>query len=227
MSLIGNYLGSLAYYKHARGDYKEAERLYELAVKKGLNKIEKLGTYAVLVMRNGEFERALDMFNKMILMHPKKELRLKIRQNRAIANIKLGNIEAARIALEDIHKSNRTKKVYQSLGYLYALTNDKKSESYNLEAYDYDEYDTVILDNLTQHYINNNDYLNARIYAEKALDLNNNLIDVLYHLALIEEHDKNKDKAKEYANSMMDAEISALNDVSIEERDKVFKRIVG
>ena len=160
-------------------------------------------------------------------MNPSKELRLKIRINRAIINMKLENINEAKVALEDINSNIRTKKIYQTLGYLYVITNDKKAESYNLEAYDYDNEDSIILDNLTQYYISNKDFKKARIYGEKAYEENSSSVDILHHLALIEEHDKNMEKAKEYAQDMINAKITALSDITKEQRDKVFKRIMG
>ncbi|MCK5129905.1 MAG: hypothetical protein KAQ68_08640 [Clostridiales bacterium] len=227
MSIIGKIYGAAAYFKHSRGEYENAEKLYETAMKRGLNKLEHQGAYAVLIMRKGEFERAKDIINKTISKRPQMDLRIKLRINRAITNIKLGNIKEARVALEDIHNNGGNKKVYQILGYLYVLINDKKAESYNLEAYDYDEEDSIILDNLAQYYINKKDYIKAREYAEKAYEHSHNLVDVLHHLVLIEEQANNKEKAKEYSQQMMNANITALNDISIDQRDEVNKRIMG
>ncbi len=227
MALLGNIYGLIAYYRHARGDFETAEKYYKMAVKKGLTKIERLGTYAVLVMRKGEFELSLDMLNKLILKHPKPEFRIKIRLNRALINTKLGNFEEARVALEDIHVKARSKRVYQALGYLYVVENNKKAEEYNLEAYDYDPLDVVILDNLAQLYIQKKKFDKARVYAEKAFDIEEDKVDVLYHLVLIEEHDGNLDKAKEYARLMIDAKVNPMNDVSVDLINKTYSRVVG
>lgn len=225
MSILGSIYGNKAYYHHARGEFDLAEKYYEKAVASGLKSIKKRGTYAVLVMRKGEFERSINMFDKLILERPKREYRIKIRINRAIAYTKAKRFEEAKVALEDLHASMRSVRVYESLGYLYVITNDPKAEGYNLEAYDYDPNNAVILDNLAQYYLQNNDFVKAREFAEKAYEENDNQVDTLYHLTLIEEHDGNFDKSKEYASKMMNAKLTPMNDVTKDELKKVYSRV--
>ena len=227
MSILGNMLGSAAYYKHARGDYETAKRMYESALKKGMDSPERLGPYGVLLMRDGEFEKAIGLFGKIIMMRPKQLIRIKTRINRAIAFTKMGRLEEARVALEDIHEKYRSRQVYEALGYLYVITNDEKAEKYNLEAYDYDPENYVILDNLCQYYLQKKDYEKARLYGEKAHDVDEKKVDNLYHLALIESHAKNNEKAKEYCQTMMEAPLTALNDISQKTRLETYKNIMG
>ena len=146
-------------------------------------------------MREGEYEKAIDIFGDIMRMRPQQSFRIKTRINRAIAFTKLGRIKEAKVALEDIHEKYKSRQVYESLGYLYVITDDEKAEEYNLEAYDYDPDNYVILDNLCQHYIQKGDYKKAREYGEKAYEIDDNKVDNLYHLALIEMHDKNAEKS--------------------------------
>lgn len=227
MSILGNMLGGAAYYKHARGDFETARKMYESAIQKGMNKPERLGPYGVLLMRDGEFEKAIEIFSKIIAMRPKPLIRIKTRINRSIAFTKLGRIDEAKVALEDIHKRYRSKQVYESLGYLYVVTDDEICEKYNLEAYEYDPENYVILDNLCQYYVYKKDYANARKYGELAYTVDDNKVDNLYHLSIIEAHDKNTEKAKEYCEHMMKAPLTALNDIKQETRLKTYKNIMG
>ena len=227
MSILGNMLGGAAYYKHARGDYESAKRMYERAMEKGMTKPERLGPYGVLLMREGEFEKAIDIFGDIIRLRPKPVFRIKTRINRAIAYTKLGRTQEAKVALEDIHKKYKSRQVYEALGYLYVIMDDEKAEDYNLEAYDYDPDNYVILDNISQYYLQKGDYVKAREYAEKAYDIDDNKVDNLYHLALIEAHDKNMEKAKEYCEDMMNASLTGLNDIKEDIRQKTYENIVG
>ena len=220
-------LGGAAYYKHARGDFETAKRMYESAIKKGMNKPERMGPYGVLLMREGEFEKAIEMFGKIIMMRPKPLIRIKTRINRAIAFTKTGRYEEAKVALEDIHEKYRSRQVYEALGYLYVITDDEKAEKYNLEAYDYDAENYVILDNLCQYYLQKKDYEKARIYGEKAYEIDGNKVDNLYHLALIEAHAKNTEKAVDYCEKMMEAPLTALNDINHETLLETYKNIAG
>ena len=227
MSLVANMLGRAAYFKHARGDIETARKMYVSAIEKGLDKAEYLGPYGVLLMGDGKFEEALEIFNKAIALKPKQVLRIKTRINRAIAFTKLKRYEEAKAALEDIHKNYRSRQVYEVLGYLYVLIDDENAEKYLLEAYDYDPNNYVILDNLCQYYLGKEDYVNARKYGELAHEEEENKVDNLYHLACIEAHDKNTEKAAEYCEAMMLPKLSALNDVSEQMRSRKYKEIVG
>ena len=227
MSILGNMLGSAAYYKHARGDLAAAKKMYESAIQKGLNKPERLGPYGVLLMREGEFEKAIDLFGDIMRLRPEPVFRIKTRINRAIAYTKLGRMEEAKVALEDIHEKYKSRQVYEALGYLYVIMGDEKAEDYNMEAYDYDPDNYVILDNLCQYYIQKSDYEKARVYGKKAYEIDSNKVDNLYHLALIEAHDKNMDKAKEYCEDMMNAQLTFLNDITEDVRQKTYENIVG
>ena len=196
-------------------------------LKKGLTKPERLGPYGVLLMREGEFEKAIDIFGDIMRLKPQPVFRIKTRINRAIAYTKLGRIKEAKVALEDIHDKYKSRQVYEALGYLYVITDDEKAEEYNLEAYDYDPDNYVILDNLCQYYLQKGDYEKAREYGGKAYDIDDNKVDNLYHLAVIEAHYKNTEKAKEYCEDMMNAPLTGLNDITEDVRQKTYENIVG
>ncbi len=227
MSLLGNMLAGSAYYKHARGEYAEAKKMYEAAISKGVTKPERFSSYGVLLMQEGSFERAIEMYDKAISLKPKQDIRTKTRLNRAMAYTKIGEHEKAKAALEQIHKQFRSARAYEALGYFYVLTNDEKAEEYNLEALDYDENNYVILDNLCQLYIQKGNYEKARLYGEKAYEQEDMKVDILRHMAIIEAHDGNEEKAKKYCEYMMDANVSALNDTTEEMRLETYKNIVG
>ncbi len=227
MSFLGNMLANGAYFKHSRGDYAEAKKMYESAIQKGVTKPERLTAYGVLLMREGNYEEAIKMFDSAIRLKPNQTVRLKTRMNRAVAYTKVGEIDKARAALEQIHQKFRSARAYEALGYFYVITDDPKAEEYNLEALDYDDSNYVVLDNLCQYYIGKGDYKTARDYGEKAYQLEKDKVDILYHLAIIEAHDKNMDKAKKYCEAMMDAPLTGLSDITDDKRRKTYKNIVG
>lgn len=227
MSIVGNLLANGAYYKQARADYAGAKEMYERALKKGVTKPERIATYGVLLMREGNFEKAIEMYNKAIGLKPDKVNRIKIRLNRAIAFAKAGRLKEGKVALEDIHEKYRSVRVYEALGYFYVLSDDEKAEEYNLEAYEYDSENYVILDNLCQYYLMKNDYEKAKSYGSKAYKVNDNKVDNLYHLAIIYAHNKDLDKAKVFCQDMMKAPLTALNNVTEELRLETYKNIIG
>ncbi|NLG37733.1 MAG: tetratricopeptide repeat protein [Clostridiales bacterium] len=227
MSLFGNLIGNLAYWRHLRGKVEMAEKTYAKAYVHGMTDPVKLGTYGVLLLRKGEYEDALMLFNQALKNRAlKPKVRLQIRMNRSLAYFKLGEIEKAIVALEDIHKKNRSLRVYQSLGYVYIMAGEyEKAMEYNLEALEYDDEDPVILDNMGQLHYALGEYDKAREYFEKAFSYKQNQVDILYHLSVIEEHDGNAEKALYYASLANDCAINTLNDVTPDEVRQRYARL--
>ena len=153
MSLKANLTGNLAYQAQLKGDYDKARPLYEDALAKGMDKPNLIDAYGVLLMREGEFEEAIEIFSKALKKQPALTQRYTIRVHRAIANLKLGNIKSARVALEDIHQKQEMQIVYETLGYLYIITDDEKARSFNEKAINMYPENVTILDNIGQYYL--------------------------------------------------------------------------
>ena len=216
MIFLGNFYGKIGYFNHIRSKYEAAEKYYLKMRKHKGNDAKCNAAYALILMRKGEFDQAIEVFNEARQMNPSQDMKNKIRLNRAIAYYKIGQLDRAIKALEDIHeKWGPMERVYETLGYLYIVEGDyEKALKYNLEALDYEDSNYVILDNLGQSYMMLDQWDKARDYCEKALELKNTQVDILYHLALIEKHDGNREKALEFAQKASEAPRTALNDVN-------------
>lgn len=225
MSARGNVIGGLAYYAHIRGDYEKAKILYQRAMELGLDNPKRVASYGVIALREGQFKIAIDIFTKALRLHPKPKERASIRISRAIAYLKIGEIESARVALEDIHAKHPSAKTYQSLGYFYIVTDDEKALEFNEEAINYQDNDPVILDNVGQYYLIKGHPEVARQFFEEAFEIIKTKADINYHLAEVELDVKNYDKAFEYAIRAKNSTISALNDVTIENVDKMIEEL--
>lgn len=216
MSFYGNLLARLAYWNHLRGHIEAAERIYARAYARGMNSPVPLGTYGVLLLRKGEYEDALMLFNQALAdKNIKPALRVNIRMNRSLAYFKLGQVDKAIAALEDIHRKHKSARVYQSLGYVYIMAGQyEKAMAYNREALEYDDEDPVILDNMGQLYYVMGDLANARKYFEEAYSHRKDQVDILYHLSLVEERDGDMEAALRYAERASECAINTLNDVT-------------
>ncbi len=218
MSITGNIYGTLAYYNHLRGKLDTAERYYRKMAKYGCSDPKMVAAYGLIQMRKGQFKEAVESFNQARGMNPSAEMRTKIRLNRAVAYYKLGDLARALKALEDIKETvGVSERLYETLGYLYIVQGDlDKALAFNLEAYEYEDSNHAILDNLGQTYLMMGDWVNARLYCEKALAEKPDQVDILYHLAQIELHDGNREKAKDFIKRAQSAPRTALNDVNDE-----------
>ena len=74
----------------------------------------------------------------------------------------------------------------------------EKALAFNTEAYEYDDEDSITLDNLAQTYYRlGNDKAKAREFFQKAIELKPTQIDTLYFLAQYDIEEGNRDAARE------------------------------
>lgn len=162
-----NMAGNRAYRAHAHanrlsdtGKPEQAEKLYQDAMR-GYGEAEKLGCdsprimtgYGVLLMRDGQFERARDMLLKL---HQSPGLtqddKFHLRINHAICQWRLGNLDKA---IESMRQAFGFSKTSLCLNVFSSMLNEKaretgdfeEAEKIRAEALDYDEDDTVTLAN--------------------------------------------------------------------------------
>ena len=168
-----------------RKDPEGALKWFERAEKRRMN-IGQMETYAFYLLREGRIEKSEEIYQKILKAPIRPELRLKVRAEYAVLLSKTGRIDEAIDELEEVtvHYTNTT--TYGSLGYMYILKDSvRKAINYNLEAYDYNSEDPVILDNLTQLYIKLGDIKKAKKYADEMLDKKPYFVEAYYDSAYV------------------------------------------
>ncbi|MBN2878780.1 MAG: tetratricopeptide repeat protein [Clostridia bacterium] len=227
MSLRANVTGNLAYQGQMKGDYEKAKALYEQALAEGMDKPNLIDAYGVLLMREGQFEKAIEIFGKALKAKPPLTMRYTIRVHRAIANLKLGNIEHAKVALEDIHQRNEMEIIYETLGYLYIITDDEKARTFNEKAINLYPENATILDNIGQYYLEKGHPEIAKEFLLESYEISKTKLDTNYHLALVAKSEGDKIKAVEYLEAAKACPISALNDTKKEDIEALYKELLG
>lgn len=228
MSLIGNFFGSLGYYNHMRSFPTKAEKFYRRGMKWGGMNAKNEGAFGVLLLKQGKFDEALERFNSSLSQRDcKGQLKSLISMNRAIAWFRVGRVEDSVEALEELQKTFRSLRVYQTLGYVYTAAGMfDKAEPYNLQACEYDGEDGVILDNTGQMYIDMGDYNKAKPYIEKAYS-KKHFSDVLFHMGLIAEFEGRPQDALAYYREARTKNMDALNDVTPAKLDEKIEELRG
>lgn len=202
---------------HQKGKTEEARAAYEELYKSGYVSAAYMLPYSVLLLREGGENNFIKV--KEILKKAEKapdldaSRRQELLMDFAVAQYKLGELDKAVNLLEASHKKGPCGLTYQSLGFLYIETGDaEKALAYNQEALDYDDEDTVVLDNMGQVYYRLlNDKEKAKEYFEKAIQIKDSQIDTLYFLA---QYDKEAGKTKEALEKLekaLDGRFSPLN----------------
>ncbi|MBR0514551.1 MAG: hypothetical protein IJK06_09935 [Clostridia bacterium] len=118
---IGSYLkGSKAIKLQKKGQKEEAIRLYEEAFAGGLNDPRFLLPYALLIIRDGQFQKAKDFLvehQKAPGMMPQQRVELMVYY--AVCCFRLGQVDKGVSTLEQQFRKTETGLIYQTLGYLY------------------------------------------------------------------------------------------------------------
>lgn len=220
----------------ARAKYREALKLYESSVQAGNNAPNILTAYSLLLMREGEFDRARDVMHDIARQkNLSKDDWFELRLQYAIYLWRTGQLDRAFETAGRAADYRMNGAVYSTLGMFWAdrarQTGDvQEALKFNLEALDYDDEDAATLDNLAQIY----EYMSetadtpeaAREYRRKALDhywkahrAKPRQITTIYYLARMLHQDGDDARARELLSGRGTLYVSALCPVTREMLD--------
>jgi len=230
---VGSTLNDQHRYAEARQKFDAAREMYQKAYDMGCRTPAMLIAMGLIHMREGRFEQAREVFleaEKQKGIRP--EERARLRNNYAILQWKTGRLDEAIAQMRIIEQSGRTSFVYGTLGYFLiekaTQTGDfTEAEAFNLEGLDYDDEDSVVLDNLGQLYLRMGDREKARSFFEKAHAQKPSQIDTLYYLAKFAVEDGDTQKAREYLDTALEAIFSSACTVSREDAQKLRDSLNG
>jgi tetratricopeptide (TPR) repeat protein len=227
MGLIGNIYGFLGYYNHSRRKTDKALNWYKKAEEHDVTNPNFQMAYGVLLLRSGQFQKAQDLFNKLLVFFPRnQQVRTNAKINLSLTYWKLGDIEAAVETMTDVHNRLKNSKTYGTLGYLLVDAGDyEKALQFNLEALDYDDTDSVVLDNIGQTYYRMGDTEKAFEYFKKAYEQNEEQAVTLYHLGVLHAQRDQVNEAKEMLEKALACNISALSTISREAIENKLKEL--
>ena len=109
-----------AYKAQKRGEAEEAIRLYEECFAEGLTDARYVLAYAVLIIRDGQYQKAKEFLvkhQKAPGMSPDQKITLIV--DYAACCFRLGDLDKAVRKMEELYRKGPSGLVYQTLGYLY------------------------------------------------------------------------------------------------------------
>lgn len=221
--VAGNRLSDAHKYAEAAQKHAQAVELYRQAIEQGCKKATYLMAYGVLLLRMREYEKARELMLEAdkapgITKDEKKQLRM----NFAICQWKLGNLDKAIELMKSVAGDQKNSMLYGSLGYMLVEkareTGDfEEAIAFNEEAYEYDEDDAVVLDNLGQMHLAMGDRGKALDFFKRAHEQKPHQVDTLYYLALLYHEDGDDKTAKKLLDRALTGNYSALCTTSREQ----------
>lgn len=213
----------------AAGDYAQARAWYQKVYDTGRAKVKLRVSYAFLLLRTGEEDEAETVLNGILMYkHLKPEDRNLAKQNRCMVYYKQGCLEEAlEDALELFENGYVNTTMYGMIGYFKLLRQDPLEETMEFcqEAYEFNNEDRDILDNLTMCYWRQGDYEKAEEFSEEVIEGHPQFVEGFYHGAQIQMKLGNWEKAKEYTERISSCRRSAMTTVSEEDVSALQKEI--
>ena len=243
----GNKLIEAGKEKEGQAKLDEALKYYAEAYEAGLDRVGMLMSYGVLLMRRGEYEKAKEVY---LRVHYKpglsKDDRFDLRNNYSICLWRLGKLDEAIATIKRAAADNKTTLVYTTLGLFLILKADQSGDfseaiAFNDEAYEYDDEDPAILDNLGFLHMTMEEHARRAGDAEKvkaerklaydyftrAHKLKPRQITTLYYLAKMLEEDGQKERAREFIDAALQGSFSSICPVSREDAEDLRDKIEG
>ena len=103
----------------SKGDVQGAMALYEEALSKGLTDMRMILAYTVLLIRNGQYQKAKDLLVSKQKLPMSAEQKATLFMNYAVCCFKLGDLDRGIDLLEKQHRHQPMGMIYQTLGYFY------------------------------------------------------------------------------------------------------------
>ena len=161
-----------------KGDAQKGKKFYEMAYKTGTMNPDFKIAYSSFCLRENNFEKGRSLLNEVIdSRRTTEEDKANARLNLSVLIWKEGKLDEALNILEAVHKERPTTTTFGTLGVLY-LEKVKQTKNYTdvldfmLEAYDYNDYDKTIADNLGELYLIMGEYKKAKEVYNKLLEQN-------------------------------------------------------
>lgn len=219
----GGIYASLGNIQYAKGNVQRSMVWLERAYHTPNCPAKYVNAYGYLLLKSGDLEQAEQIFLRLLDSKPARADEMSVRLNMAMVIWKKGNVAEATEKTREIYDDYKNSLVYSVLGYFLILEGDlEKALLFNLKAYEYNNTNHVIMDNLGQTYYLLGSYEKADEIYEKLIPLSPVFPEAYYNYGLVLHELQQSDKSIEYMQKSLNYNFSLLSTVSVQEiKDKI------
>jgi tetratricopeptide (TPR) repeat protein len=215
---IFSTIGKLYY---AKGNEKKAFAWLKRAYNKGNSNIRNVVNYGYLLLRSGNIEDSEKIFNGLNEKAMSKDEKNIVESNIALVLWKKGDLDTAVSMLTNVIKDYKNTIIYGSLGYLLVLKGDLDCAlEFNKEAYEYNNSNTIILDNIGQTYYLRGEYEKAEEIYGKLMSMDPAFPEAYYNYGLLKIKKGEINEGIEMMEKSLEYKFSFLSTVTREQIEK-------
>lgn len=209
---------TLASTNYAKGNLEKAFIWYEKAYNSGKMQPMQIASYAYIRLKAGYVDSAESLLSKCLQAKLSDDGSNQIKSIQALVLWKRQKLDEAIGILEEVMKQYKTTSIYGSLGFFLILKGDlEKALAFNLEAFDYNNSDKIIQDNLGQTYLALNELEKAKEIYDSLILTNPTFPEAYFNFGQLCEKLDQPDKAVELYKSALDAKFSYLSTLTKEQ----------
>lgn len=214
--------------QYAKGNNTKALSLLKKAHESSRSSVANSATYAYILLRVGNTDEAAKVLNYVLLNSKLKEKdKMQARQILSLVRYRQGDFAEATRLMEMVFESYKNTGVYGALGYYKILSKSPDAQEFNLEAYEYNSDDKVIIDNMVIISLEKGDLAKAKELSDKSIDAGNKGVEIYYHAGQTYLALGDKQKALEYFKFAASCTRSFMTTVSEKEVSDAIAALEG
>jgi tetratricopeptide (TPR) repeat protein len=212
--------------EYSKGNLQMAEKWFKKAAESGKANADVLVNYGFILFKEGKLKEAEEAFSKAMQKSKNQDEKNRVKSNLALVIWKKGELDKAFGMLKEVIAEYKTTAVYGSLGYLAIEKGDlDEALKINLEAYDYNSDNAIILDNLAHLYHLRGEMDKAGEMFEKLMEKKPHFPEAYYDYGKYLEDAGELDKAREMYEKALKCTFNFNNTITREQVQKELDRV--
>lgn len=214
--------------EYNKGNIQMAEKWFKKAAEsvRGRNNSYMLVSYGYILFKEGKLKEAEEILMKAVDKSKGRDDRNMAKSNLALVVWKKGDLDKAFRMLKEVTAEYKTSAVYGSLGYLAIEKGDlDEALKINLEAYDFNSDNAVILDNLAHLYHMRGEMDRAGEMFKKLMQKEPHFPEAYYDYGKYLEDAGEPEKAAEMYQRALKCKFNFNNTITVEQVRKDLERL--